>query len=259
MGLFGTSGIRGVFGTEVTPELALKVGYALGSRGSKVLVGRDTRQSGTILARALSAGALAAGADVIGLGIVSTPTLGHATAKFNCLGAMITASHNPPEYNGIKIFEKGCEAEIELEKEIEKSVIAGKQPAIDWRKLGSTSTYEQAIADHIAIALSQVDTSIIAKKKPKVLVDCGNGAASVISPFALQKAGCAVVGVNCEPSPLFSRKLEPNAENLADFSKMVKACGAQMGIAHDGDGDRAIILDERGELLGLDSQLALMC
>ncbi len=259
MGLFGTSGIRGVFGTDVTPELALKVGYALGSMGPKLLVGRDTRASGTVLARALSAGALAAGADVIGLGIVSTPTLGHATAKFNCLGAMITASHNPPEYNGIKIFEKGCEARIARENEIEKSVTAGKAPAIDWRKLGSPSTYEGAVRDHISLALAQVDIALISKKMPKVLVDCGNGAASVISPFALREAGCTVVGVNCEPSSNFARKLEPNAENLSDFSKMVKACGAQMGIAHDGDGDRAIILDEKGELLGLDTQLALMC
>jgi len=258
MGLFGTSGIRGVFGTEVTPELALKVGYALGSAGAKVLVGRDTRASGEVLQKALASGIIAAGGEFVKLGIVSTPTLGHATAKFNCLGVMITASHNPPEYNGIKIFEKGTEARMAREKEIEKSVTAGKPPAIDWKTLGRASAYEGAIHDHIALALAQVDVALISKKKPKVLVDCGNGAASIISPFALRKAGCTVVGVNCEPSTNFARKLEPNAENLSDFSKMVKACGAQMGIAHDGDGDRAIILDERGELLGLDSQLALM-
>lgn len=259
MGLFGTSGIRGVFGAEVTPELALKVGYSLGAAGAKIVVGRDTRASGTVLARALSAGALAAGADVIGLGMLSTPTLGHATAKFNCLGAMITASHNPPEYNGIKIFEKGAEATLAREREIEKGVASTKPPHIDWRRLGSPSAYEGAIADHIKIALSQVDVQLITKKKPKVMVDAGNGAASVISPFALQQAGCQVVGVNCEPSSMFARKLEPNAENLSDFAALVKACRADMGIAHDGDGDRAVIIDERGEMLGLDAQLALMC
>jgi len=259
--LFGTSGIRGVFGTEVTPELALKVGYALGSAGvRKVIVGRDTRASGLVLQKALASGALAAGSDVVNVGIVSTPTLGHATRKFDCLGAMITASHNPPEYNGIKIFEKGTEACLMRERDVEEKVNRGtKLKAAEWTSIGTSSNYDSAIQDHIEIALKHVDCALIARKRPKVLVDAGNGAASLISPFALREAGCQVIGVNCEPSPMFSRKLEPNAENLADFSKLVRACKADLGIAHDGDGDRAIVLDEKGQLVGLDAQLALMC
>ena len=261
--LFGTSGIRGVFGTEVTPELALKVGYALGSAGvKKVIVGRDTRASGLVLQKALASGALAAGSDVVNVGIVSTPTLGHATRKFDCLGAMITASHNPPEYNGIKIFEKGTEACLMRERDVEEKVNGKakmKVKAAEWNAIGASSNYDSAIRDHIEIALAHVDVGLIARKRPKVLVDAGNGAASGISPFALREAGCQVIGVNCEPSPMFSRRLEPNAENLADFSKLVRACKADLGIAHDGDGDRAIVLDERGQMLGLDAQLALMC
>ncbi|RLG19813.1 phosphoglucosamine mutase [Candidatus Micrarchaeota archaeon] len=257
--LFGTSGIRGLFGSEVTLELATKVGLSIGHAGSKrVVVARDTRPSGIALEYALAAGAIAAGAEVISAGVVPTPTLGHATRKFDCIGAMITASHNPPEYNGIKIFEKGTEACVRRERDVERHVLSGMD-RLKWNEMGSQVSYDSAVHDHIESVLRRIDRAKIEKKRPKVLVDAGNGAASTISPFALRMAGCQVIGVNCEPSGSFARGLEPNAENLKEFSKLVRACGADMGVAHDGDGDRAVVLDEKGQMLGLDVQLALMC
>jgi len=109
------------------------------------------------------------------------------------------------------------------------------------------------------MVLGAIDTALIQKRKPKVIVDAGNGAASVIMPYVLREAGCTVVGVNCDVSGMISRPLEPNAKNLEQTSEIIRSSNADMAIAHDGDADRAVILDEKGELLGLDTQLVLMC
>jgi phosphoglucosamine mutase len=253
--MFGTSGIRGIFNKDVTAELALEVGMSLFTDEQKTLfIGRDTRPSGIVLENALAAGALSAGGDVVRLGIAPTPTISYASRS--SLGAMITASHNPPEYNGIKLFENGEEITREAEKKIERIV---KERSWVLREPGKDSSLSSAVKEHSSLILGAVDTSLIGKKKPKVLVDAGNGAGGVIMPYVLREAGCRVVTLNCEPSGFFSRPLEPNAQNLQQASEAVRAMGADLAIAHDGDADRAVILDEKGELLGLDTQLALMC
>ncbi|MCX6772656.1 MAG: hypothetical protein NTV88_02705 [Candidatus Micrarchaeota archaeon] len=166
--MFGTSGIRGVYGKDVTTALAAKVGNAVGGMGKKIVLSRDCRSTSPILSEALSAGAMENGASVLDMGICPTPLLAYATMKENCDGAMITASHNPPEYNGIKLF---------------------------------------------------------SSDKPGTFV----------------------------------RNLEPNPSTLTETAKLVVKNKCDFGVAFDGDGDRALAIDEKGKVLGLDTQLAIFC
>jgi len=256
MALFGTSGIRGVFGKEVTTELALKVGRAVVQAiDERVVIARDSRKSGSSLENALAAGVLEAGGEVLRAGIAPTPALALASKRQACAGAMITASHNPPEYNGIKLFERGSELSAKGEERVEKGMArdGGK------RAPGSPDVrLDGVVEDHLELILSGVDAAKIASRAPKVVVDAANGAGSVATPYALRMAGCRVVSLNCDISGKFARGLEPNEDNLKRTGAFVRACGADFGVAHDGDADRCVILDEKGRLLGLDAQLALM-
>lgn len=256
--MFGTSGIRGVVGKDITPELAFKVGASISSPGESVIVSRDTRKTGEMLSNALSSGIMFTGAHVIDMEIAPTPTLALATKKRKCSGVVVTASHNPPEYNGFKFFHNGMELFGKREEQLASLIKGGKFRHAEWHSIGRYGKTGDGIREHIDLILSLVDLGAIKRKRPKVLVDCGNGAASVAMPYLLREAGCHVIGVNCEQSGIFNRPLEPNEENLKDTCSLVKSIGADIGIAHDGDGDRAIIIDEEGELLGLDRQLALM-
>ncbi|MDD5318056.1 MAG: phosphoglucosamine mutase [Candidatus ainarchaeum sp.] len=261
MSLFGTSGIRGVVGTAVTPQLAFRLGACVvNGKGARVVVGRDTRTSGRMLENALVSGILSAGGNALRAGVASTPATSLAAKTHGDCGVMITASHNPPEYNGFKLFGKGGgEAGKAEEERIEREICSAKAPKpVSWDAVGRDEKLFSAAREHVDLALSLVDVRLIRRKAPKVLVDCGNGAACAEMPFALREAGCKVFAVNAEQSGLFARGLEPSAENLAETSEMARALGADLSIAHDGDADRAVVLDEKGGLLGLDAQLALM-
>jgi phosphoglucosamine mutase len=257
---FGTSGIRGIVGGEITPELALVLGEAITrKRGARVAVGRDTRESGVVLEGALIAGINFHGGCALKLGVVTTPTTAIATRERADNGVMITASHNPPQYNGFKFYNRfGEEISRDEEKELENIVRARKFHLSETEGAGETYEVQDAVERHIEVALGLVDRKVIERKKPKVVVDCGNGAACSIAPFLLREAGCHVIAVNAEPSGVFSRNLEPSSESLQDACSIVRSSGADMGVGYDGDGDRAVIIDERGEVLGLDEQLSLL-
>ncbi len=255
--LFGTSGIRGLYGKEVTAELAAKVGNAIGGRGEKIILCRDTRQTSPILADALAAGAMQSGADVIDIGVAPTPLLAYVAFVEKCDGAMITASHNPPEYNGIKLFSHGMEFTKQQEKTVEDSV-AGKEKKAEWKEAGQLRKKDYS-HDYILYLLSKVDASAIAKRKPKVLIDAGNAAAYSLAPELFSAAGCVVVAVGCDKPGEFTRNLEPKASTLSDTAKLVVERKCDFGIAFDGDGDRAIAIDEKGIVLPLDVQLELFC
>ena len=256
-GLFGTSGIRGVYGKEVSCGLAMKVGNAVGSRGRKIVVARDARATSPVLSEALSAGAMLSGADVLDIGLAPTPLLAYATAREKCGGAMITASHNPPEYNGIKLFENGTEYSRGMEAEAE-SAIAAPEKAMEWSKVGQKEEKDYS-QEYIHFLLSQADLPSIAGKKPRVLLDAGNAAASLLAPALLRAAGCEVIELNCSEPGKNVRDLEPKAGTLGAASKAVLERKCDLGIAFDGDGDRAIGIDEKGHVLGLDAQLAIFC
>lgn len=254
--MFGTSGIRGVFGKDVTPDLFCKVGSAFAPRCSELVISRDTRESGVCLEDAFAEGALSSGASVLRLGVAPTPMLSYATMVRKCRGAMITASHNPPEYNGVKLFENGREFSKAGEKILEKNL----SPASGAGSVsGSDHCLDGVLEEFISFAVSNVDVGLISSKAPRVLVDCGNGAGSVVTPFALRRAGCRVLGFNSSPHGVFPRGLEPNEENLARTAKLVKTVKADFAVAHDGDADRAIAIDEKGRVLHLDTQLAIFC
>lgn len=248
--MFGTSGIRGIYGKDITPELALRVANAFAE--SDVCIGRDTRESGVPLAFACMGGVLSAGKDGVGLGIVPTPLVAFGAMKWECGGIMVTASHNPPEHNGLKLIRKGKE----IGKDEEKRVVERYNEGMAYGGGPGERRNEEIIPEYIEFAKGMVDGKLVWKRKPKVVVDC-NGAGSTVTPYLLRELGCRVVSLNCGLEG-FARGSEPNRENLAWLSAAVRACGADFGIGHDGDADRCAIVDERGELLNADVQLALM-
>ncbi len=244
--MFGTSGIRGLYGTDVTEQLALRIGNVFAEK--TLVIGRDLRKSGISLAKAVAAGAISAGSDVIDAGIVPTPTLAFA-AKTR--GIMVTASHNPPEYNGLKLIEKGKEIGKDLEKTIQERF---GRPL----KTGTPGHFsrKEIVDEHKQLILSMVDVSAIQKKRPKVIVDC-NGSAAVLTPYMLSDIGCRVTSVNASLE-CFNRPSEPNENNLSYLAGLVRDAKADFAVGHDGDGDRCVIVDDTGAVLPFDVQLAIM-
>jgi phosphoglucosamine mutase len=258
--LFGTSGIRGKIGDEITPELTLNVGKAISTylgEGHDVVVGYDTRTSNLMLERAISAGILQGGCNVLSLGMVPTPLVGYATMKLGAdAGVMITASHNPSPDNGIKLWNPDGMAYLQKqERTIEKIIHVKKFHNASWQNIGKIKDISQVINDYIEDLLNLMNI----KPGLKVVVDCANGAASYLSPLILRKAGCHVVSLNAQPDGFFpGRKPEPSAANLQELMKIVKATGADLGIAHDGDADRMVAVDENGRMADFDKLLALV-
>ena len=258
--LFGTSGIRGLIGSEVTCELALNVGkslaYYLGNEGTVVL-GYDTRTTNEMLDQAICAGLLESGVDVVKIGMVPTPLVGYATEKLDAdAGIMLTASHNPSRYNGIKLWNKnGMAYTSSQEAEIEEIYSNKDYISVAWDKVGDLSFNEEIKGQYIDALVDMVDI----KEGLKVVIDCASGAGSEISPLVFRKAGCEVTTLNSQPDGFFpGRNPEPNAENLQTLMKTVVAIGADLGIAHDGDADRMITVDENGNISPFDSLLALI-
>ena len=258
--LFGTSGIRGLIGSEVTCELALNVGkslaYYLGNQGT-VVIGYDTRTTNQMLDQAICAGLLESGVDVVKIGMVPTPLVGYATEKLDAdAGIMLTASHNPSQYNGIKLWNKNGMAYTQAqERKIEEIYANRDYISVSWENIGKLSVNEEIKGQYIDDLVDMVDI----KKGLKVVVDCASGAGSEISPLVFRKAGCEVTTLNSQPDGFFpGRNPEPNAENLQTLMKTVVAIGADLGIAHDGDADRMITVDEKGNISPFDSLLALI-
>ena len=258
--LFGTSGIRGLIGLEVTCELALNVGkslaYYLGNEGS-VVIGYDTRTTNQMLDQAICAGLLESGVDVIKIGMVPTPLVGYATEKLDAdAGVMLTASHNPSQYNGIKLWNKNGMAYTSSQEARIEEIYANKDYiSVEWENVGKLTVNEEIKGKYIDDLVDMVDI----KEGLKVVVDCASGAGSEISPLVFRKAGCEVTTLNSQPDGFFpGRNPEPNAENLQTLMKTVVAIGADLGIAHDGDADRMITVDENGNISPFDSLLALI-
>ncbi|MFC1985530.1 phosphoglucosamine mutase [Chloroflexota bacterium] len=252
MQLFGTSGIRRVADRNLM-ELALKTGLAVGKVYDRVVVGCDTRTSSDAVKHVFISGLLAAGAKCIEAGIIPTPTLALAAREFNA-GAMITASHNPPEYNGIKLLNPdGSAFDSNQREQIEDMVLNGPLSAAPWSKIKSSGIYNGAIEKHIERVLEDFPGEL----KLKVVVDCGCGAASVITPYLLKRLGCEVITLNCYPSGFFPRDAEPTETNLRDLTRLVVELGADIGIAHDGDGDRMMAVDSNGRFVTGDELLVL--
>ncbi len=258
--LFGTNGIRGVAGGEIDSDLAFRVGSALGTLFPKqrVLVGRDGRLSSPMLLEAVAAGLLAQGNDVEDRGLITTPALEFMVkATSPSAGVMITASHNPPEYNGFKVVDSdGIEIPRSKEERMELLIHRDK-----WRV--SSQPGRRVIKEGlIGSYFEKLESQFLARDgigDLKVVVDTGNGVAALTTPRLLRKLGARVVGVNDVIDGGFpGRNSEPRPENLGALAKIVREEKADFGIAHDGDGDRAIFVDETGIVQSGDRTLALI-
>jgi phosphoglucosamine mutase len=253
MKLFGSSGIRALFSKELLTT-AFRVGLAVGKKYPEVIIGRDTRTSGDAMKHAVISGLLAAGSDCKDTGVVPTPTLAYAAREFDA-GVMITASHNPPEYNGIKLFNPdGSSFGASQQEQIEDMVLAESYDIASWDKTGRSGVYQGAVENHIDAIASRFPSPL----NIKVVVDAGGGAASEVTPRLLEKLGCEVITLNCRPDGFFPRGSEPVAANLTELCSLVKKSGAALGIAHDGDADRMMAVDEKGRYITGDVMLAIL-
>jgi phosphomannomutase len=272
MDLFGTAGIRGDAHTSVTPSLALAVGRAVGTDAEEVVVGRDGRETGTALAAAIEAGATSAGARVLRAGQLPTPAL--ASASCGRYGVMLTASHNPPEDNGIKLFSNGEEFDADAEARIEEQVERGTEP-VQWDKWQSTeqidllSMYRSDVVEYTKKFSSDSDSASSSGSdlyagsdldRLSVVVDCGNGVASLATPQVLRELGAHVVALNANLDGHFpGRPSKPTPETLTDLCAFVADYdNPVVGIAHDGDADRIVIVDGDGEIVHEDTVLAIL-
>ena len=256
--LFGTDGIRGIVGEDLTHELALKVGeasaYVLGKKDDLVvLIGRDTRISGQMLASALSAGLMSQGAKVIDLGVVPTPAVSYLVKKYKAsMGAMISASHNPSEYNGIKLFDgEGFKLPDATENEIEKYLLGKAVPTTT--KVGTYEVCDTAIddyTDHIVKSAKKINKDL------KIVVDCANGSASTTAPILFDKLGLDVVLMNYEYDG-YNINDKAGSTHLEGLVKKVIKLNADVGIAYEGEADRCLLIDENGELVDGDQIMAI--
>ena len=261
--LFGTTGVRKVYGKEFDLDMALNLGKALGTLlgGGTVLLARDTRTTGLMVADALSAGLLSTGVNVVRTGIIPTPTLAFTVMNRGLdAGVMVTASHNPPEYTGVKFWSRNSMGFTpEEEEKIEQIYISRKFKVAPWNQLGKESTTESAAEEHIEAILARCDTDLIRSKSFTIVVDPGNGAACVLTPYLMQKLASKVVTINSQPDGHFPGRIsEPDESSLGDLIRMVKDIGADLGIAHDGDADRVVFVTEKGEVVRGDRTIALL-
>jgi phosphomannomutase/phosphoglucomutase len=260
--LFGTNGVRGVINKDMNVQLAMDLGKAIGTfMGGQVAVGNDSRTSATMIKSAVSAGIMSAGSDVLDLGLVPTPVVQHYV-KNNGLagGVMITASHNPPEFNGIKCVDSdGTEMPRTKEEEIERLYFSKSFRTMDWRGVGDLRQATGAVDDYLGSVKRLVDADAIRGAGLTVVLDCANGAGAVTAPQLLDDLNVRAITLNSNPQGTFpGHPSEPVESHLRDLIIMVKDTGADMGIAHDGDADRTIFVDDRGRYMYGDKSLAII-
>ncbi len=263
MKMFGTNGIRGVANDYLSCELSMKVGraiaYVLGP--GPIAIAMDTRVSSPMILYVVSAGLMSMGVDVIDLGMIPTPALQYfvKTHKEVTAGVMITASHNPPEFNGIKcVSADGTECSHEEESAIEDAYEKDLQ-TVEWQRIGNMTHVDDAGEKYIDAIVSKVDAEAIRKANLKIVLDCANGASVHTSPLLLEKLGVSAVVLNGEADGMFpGHYSEPVEENLFELKETVKEIHADLGFAHDGDADRCVFVSDTGKYLPGDIGLALL-
>ncbi len=261
--LFGTDGVRGIANDELTADLAYKLGRAgafvltEGAHKPKILVGMDTRISGDMLEAALVSGILSVGAEAICVGVIPTPAIAYLTRKYNAdAGVVISASHNPVEYNGIKFFNgQGYKLRDELEDKIQ-SIIENNLdgvPSPTGAELGRKIVEEAAVEDYVEFAKSTIDSDL---KGFKVALDCANGAAYEVAVDTFRQLGAEVVVINNDPDGININKNcgSTHPEELMDYV-IRKEC--DLGLAFDGDADRCLAVDDKGNLIDGDFIIAI--
>jgi len=267
--IISASGIRGIVGSGLTPEVVARYGASFGTYvrsrapgpGGHVLVGRDSRTSGDTLLDAVAAGVRSAGLDVRDMGIVATPTglLAVEDDDRAVGGLLVTASHNPAEWNGLKLVSAdGTFLTADAGREVQALYATGGSH-VGWESVGTRVFQEGAIEHHLEriLELPILDAGRISGRRFRIVLDCVRGAGGLIVPELLDRLGCEVVGIDLEPDGRFPRAPEPVPENLGILGEAVVREGAAMGFAVDPDVDRLALVDERGRPVGEDWTLAL--
>ena len=259
----GVSGIRGVVGEFLTPALACSFGQAFGTYVGRgvVMVGRDTRSTGEMLQHAVQCGLLSAGCEAVDLGVLPTPTIQMYAAATRARGAIaLTASHNPPEYNALKLFNSAglffnnYERSELIDLYHQSQFYEASHDEI--RSVRRERTLPARM--HIERVLRHVDVGRIRARRFKVALDAVNGAGSVMTPgFLSDTLGCDLTAISVDPTKPFPREAEPKPETLGEIAALVREKGCDIGFAQDPDGDRLAVIDERGEVLDNDDVLAL--
>lgn len=255
------SGIRGIVGESLTPELMIKTAsaFARQCRGGTVVVGRDGRLTGEAIADMTCSALVMYGCDVIDIGVVPTPTVQIMVEHLSAAGGIvISASHNPIEWNAFKLI--GKTGTFLDRKEIEKffRLMESDHAPKAWNAFGTLSRRSDAPEVHIERVLNVVDAAAISRRRLKVALDSVNAAGSVITRRLLERLGCEVIPVHCEITGTFPRPPEPLAENLSDLCRAVRSSRADIGFAQDPDADRLAIVDENGVPIGEEYTLALV-
>lgn len=263
--LFGTDGVRGIANDTLTPELALKIGQAAAlvlikeckSAKPTVLIGKDTRASGDMLAAALTAGLTSVGCNVLSVGVVPTPAVAYLVCKYGCeAGVMISASHNPCEYNGIKIFQKtGYKLDDAIEEEIEAIILDNAQeiPVMTGGQVGNRLYCKTAVQDYVEHVIS---TASVRFDGLTIALDCANGSASVCAKDIFTGLGAKCIMLSDTPD---GENINDNCGSThpEELMRFVKDAGLDLGLAFDGDADRMLAVDENGELVDGDKVIAI--
>lgn len=263
--LFGTDGVRGVANTELTGEMAFQLGragaYVLASETRhmpRILVGKDTRRSGDMLEKALIAGICSAGAEAVLAGFIPTPAVAHLVRRYNFdAGVVISASHNPAEFNGIKFFNaEGYKLSDALEERIE-AIILDKSEAVpnpSGEEVGVTSELNTAVDDYVAFAIKTIQCDL---KGLKIAMDCANGASFETSPKAVRKLGAELLVISNDPDGLNINK-DCGSTHLESLKNYTVDNECDIGLAFDGDADRVLAVDENGTLVDGDKMMAII-
>lgn len=261
--LFGTQGFRGIVNESLTATVAQNVGLAMAHHlglEKVVGIGWDTRISSEMLASSVSAGLMSGGCNVQLLGLVPTPLLSFAIPQLEInAGVMVTASHNPPEFNGLKLWgSDGASYTSEMERAVEKHYFSTEKHKLSWQHYGSLIPAIDFRPHYIEKLVSQVDARRLKNHKFTVVADCGGGAASVVVPELFKTLGLSTELLFCEPDGLFKNRLpEPKEQHLSQLIQRVKETNADLGIAWDGDADRVVLISNTGRYLMGDRTFAL--
>ena len=259
--LFGSNGVRGVANEDFTVELVTRLAAACGSLlGKEVGLGRDFRITSPLFRDAAVSGLLSVGCVVHDFGILPTPALQYSVKHFGLDGGlMVTASHNPPQFNGVKVMAAdGVELPRSVEEKVEALTLSGRVDANKRGRVGEVR-YLEVLPLYIDAILSHVDVIGIKKAGFKVAIDPGNGTGTLVAPTIVQRLGCRFNLVNAEPDGNFpGRESEPRPENLGALKELVRETGSDIGVAFDGDADRSMFIDEHGDVLWGDRIIAIV-
>jgi phosphomannomutase/phosphoglucomutase len=253
--LFGTDGIRGITNQEMNVLFALKVGMAIGTyfgEGSRILMAKDARSGGEMLTRAVQSGLMSVGVKVFDAGYLPTPGLQYGVKTLGYDGGvMITASHNPPEYNGIKVIgSNGVEVDRESEVRIEQIYFEARFNSLPWNRVSQEVRREDRVAEvYTKGILQHVDLERVRQRNFKVVIDGANSVGSLTTPMVANALNCKTLGVNTNLDYNFPARVpEPTVETLKDTAEVVRSVKADLGVAHDGDADRAVFIDSEGRV-----------